>query len=277
MVLAELEKPLSASAIRQREQNGVKLSYIEGHHAIREANRIFGFAGWDRKTTDPVMVQCEQVDGKWRVSYTARCTITIVVEGTERQGVGFGQGIDRDLGRAHESAIKEAETDAMKRALMTFGDPFGLALYDKEQTHVEGKAKKDPKEPQKAPVRKGKADPTAPFGWLMSDILPGEWQMSTVSDKQYKYYQELLAQHGISTDLSPGFRSMIVRTYGLDAEIINKAGGYSFAIEFLKDAPDDSILAAVEATNQALAQRKPADHLADRVNEVYAGATANGK
>ena len=29
-----------------------------------------------------------------------------------------------DLGQAHESAIKEAETDAMKRALMTFGNPF---------------------------------------------------------------------------------------------------------------------------------------------------------
>jgi len=41
-----------------------------------------------------------------------------------------------DRGRAHEPAIKEAETDAMKRALMTFGNPFGLALYDKQQRQV---------------------------------------------------------------------------------------------------------------------------------------------
>ena len=41
-----------------------------------------------------------------------------------------------DLGLAHESALKEAETDAMKRALMTFGNPFGLALYDREQRNV---------------------------------------------------------------------------------------------------------------------------------------------
>ena len=41
-----------------------------------------------------------------------------------------------DLGLAHESALKEAETDAMKRALMTFGNPFGLALYDKQQRQV---------------------------------------------------------------------------------------------------------------------------------------------
>ncbi len=43
-----------------------------------------------------------------------------------------------DLGLAHESAIKEAETDAMKRALVTFGNPFGLALYDKSQRKVSG-------------------------------------------------------------------------------------------------------------------------------------------
>jgi hypothetical protein len=32
----------------------------------------------------------------------------------------------------------EAETDAMKRALVTFGNPFGLALYDKSQRQVSG-------------------------------------------------------------------------------------------------------------------------------------------
>jgi recombination DNA repair RAD52 pathway protein len=33
----------------------------------------------------------------------------------------------------HESAIKEAETDAMKRAFRTFGNTFGLALYQKDK------------------------------------------------------------------------------------------------------------------------------------------------
>jgi hypothetical protein len=57
-----------------------------------------------------------------------------------REGTGAGHGIDVDLGLAHESAIKEAETDAMKRALVTFGNPFGLALYDKQQRQVSGHA-----------------------------------------------------------------------------------------------------------------------------------------
>lgn len=138
----ELNKPLNRSNVKQREQSGRKLSYIEGWHAIAEANRIFGFGEWTRETTE---IKCvaekerkigrppNQKDG-WGVSYVAK--VRIVVADVLREGIGAGHGIDADLGLAHESAIKEAETDAMKRALMTFGNPFGLALYDKEQAQV---------------------------------------------------------------------------------------------------------------------------------------------
>ena len=72
-------------------------------------------------------------------TYTARVRIR-VGDGAGvqviREGSGAGHGIDADLGQAHESALKEAENDAMKRALMTFGNPFGLALYDKQQREV---------------------------------------------------------------------------------------------------------------------------------------------
>jgi DNA recombination protein Rad52 len=136
----ELNKKLDPRHIAERQQSGSRLSYIEGHHAIREANRIFGFDAWERLTDGLTVVQCEQkpkansTDLLWYVGYT--CKSRVIVDGVVREGVGFGQGIDRDLGKAHESAIKEAETDAMKRAMMTFGDPFGLALYDKAKSHV---------------------------------------------------------------------------------------------------------------------------------------------
>jgi hypothetical protein len=39
-------------------------------------------------------------------------------------------------GQAHELALKASETDATKRALATFGNPFGLALYDRELAGV---------------------------------------------------------------------------------------------------------------------------------------------
>jgi DNA recombination protein Rad52 len=135
-----LKAPLSREHVKSREQSGRKFSYVEGWHAIAEANRIFGFGAWSRETVDvrcvserPRKIGSAQRDG-WSVSYVAR--IRVMVEGVVREGVGAGHGIDVDCGLAHESAIKEAETDAMKRALMTFGNPFGLALYDKEQSQV---------------------------------------------------------------------------------------------------------------------------------------------
>lgn len=108
--------------------------YVEGWHVIAEANRIFGRDGWTRETFD-LRCAAEYVTGdKHRVSYLAR--VRIVAQGVIREGCGYGSGIDKDLGQAHESALKEAETDAMKRALMTFGNPFGLALYDKTKSEV---------------------------------------------------------------------------------------------------------------------------------------------
>jgi len=137
---AELRKPLDRKFVAERRQSGRALNYIEGWHAIAEANRIFGFDGWTRETIEIRMVsERERTIGQdkkpgWGVSYIAKARV--IVGGVVREGVGSGHGIDVDLGLAHESAIKEAETDAMKRALMTFGNPFGLALYDKTQANV---------------------------------------------------------------------------------------------------------------------------------------------
>ncbi len=136
-----LASPLDRSKVAQRKQGGGNVSYVEGWHCIAEANRIFGFDAWTRETTELRQLgEPRELDGKVRVDYMAR--VRIVVQTPDgifpvvREGCGFGQGIDRDRGQAHESALKEAETDAMKRALMTFGNPFGLALYDKTQSNV---------------------------------------------------------------------------------------------------------------------------------------------
>ena len=53
-----------------------------------------------------------------------------------REGSGTGEGSGLTPGQAHEIALKSAETDATKRALSTFGNPFGLALYDREQLGI---------------------------------------------------------------------------------------------------------------------------------------------
>jgi DNA recombination protein Rad52 len=147
--LAALAAPLDRANVRQREQGRSRVSYLEGWQVIAEANRIFGFDGWQRQTIAVRCVsQAERAIGRdqrpgWGVTYTARVRVTVTAGGLPpliREGSGAGHGIDVDLGQAHESALKEAETDAMKRALMTFGNPFGLALYDKSQRQVSSAA-----------------------------------------------------------------------------------------------------------------------------------------
>ena len=137
--IAALDAPLNKANVKTRSQAGRELSYVEAWHAIAEANRIFGFDGWDRETVELRQLgDVRMVGTNCRVGYSARVRITVRANGQTivREGCGFGSGIDKDADQAHESALKEAESDAMKRALMTFGNPFGLALYDKTQANV---------------------------------------------------------------------------------------------------------------------------------------------
>ena len=142
-----LGKMLDPAFVKARKQGGTEVSYVTAWHAIAEANRIFGYDGWMRETTEARVVQERPTTiGKGKsyekpgfvVSYVAKVKITVFAgeRVVVREGTGAGHGIDADMGQAHESAIKEAESDAMKRALMMFGNQFGLALYDKEQSNV---------------------------------------------------------------------------------------------------------------------------------------------
>ena len=45
-----LSAKLRSRYVREREADGLVLHYLEGWHVMAEANRIFGFDGWDRET-----------------------------------------------------------------------------------------------------------------------------------------------------------------------------------------------------------------------------------
>ncbi len=139
-VSAELSRKLDPANVQPPKQYGPKGSYIEGWLAMAEANRIFGFDGWVYSVTECTCVmQSSREIGQAKkpgfgVTYTAK--VRVDVGGVFREDYGAGHGYDVDCGLAHESAVKEAVTDALKRALRSFGNPFGLALYDKSRENV---------------------------------------------------------------------------------------------------------------------------------------------
>jgi hypothetical protein len=69
--------------------------------------------------------------GTFLAVYLARVRVTVHADGSTiiREGHGTGDGHGTSPGEVHDIALKAAETDATKRALATFGKPFGLELY----------------------------------------------------------------------------------------------------------------------------------------------------
>ena len=131
----QLNQPIDPKVVSYREKGNIQLAYLESWYVINEANRIFGFGGWSSET---IQLDCVQSDD-FCVTYIAKVRVTINDVIREGVGAGHGKGKSVNLGDKHESAVKEAESDARKRAFMQFGSQYGLSLYDRT------KAWKNPK------------------------------------------------------------------------------------------------------------------------------------
>ena len=142
----QLKAKLDAQYVKTRRANGITLHYIEGWHVIAEANRIFGYDGWDRRTLGTNCVWTGTSDQSYVAAYTAKVRVYVRAGDVTivREGSGTGEGKAPTPGQAHEFALKSAETDATKRALATFGNVFGLALYDREQAGVRQRSPSKP-------------------------------------------------------------------------------------------------------------------------------------
>ncbi len=174
-ITEELEKPLNSENVKKPTgRYGPKGDYIEGWHAIAEANRVFGFGGWSQtilSLTEHTLNEVQR-DGKtqWVAAFT--CQIEVRVGDIVRQDVGFGSGFAANIGDAVEGATKEAVTDALKRALRTFGNIFGLALYDKSRANVsDGEADASREEPKAESAASSPArDPDTVTKWLVDHL-----------------------------------------------------------------------------------------------------------
>ena len=131
--LEQLEAKLDETRVHLRRKQGIELRYLEGHDVIDTANHVFGYHAWSYTVT-----RLEHSAGVWLA--TVVLTVTSPEgEAVQREDVGVGiPAVARDLADAspdaHETAIKGAVTDALKRALRTFGTAFGNSLYEKTDT-----------------------------------------------------------------------------------------------------------------------------------------------
>jgi hypothetical protein len=208
--------------IRTRLANGRELSYLEGWYAISEANRIFRFDGWSRETVESRCVLARENKGTFLAVYIARVRLTVAAEGTSiiREGHGTGEGRGMSPGEVHDIALKAAETDATKRALATFGKPFGLELYRKDRAARPARA------PQVA-VSDSSSTSTGPGHALRTGFHPDDATLIPRPSTYYGAHNYLAARERPQVKTKGNARKHVrtVSSAGSQGSTIQKVGG----------------------------------------------------
>ena len=138
-----LGQPLDPALVSQRKgRAGRTYDYLEGHAVIDQANRIFGFGGWGYELAgDVTLRQIENVDtktGEVKTTSFYSAPVRVTVAGAlPRTDIGFN-AVAEDNADGHETAIKGAVTDGMKRALRSFGVQFGNGFYGAQPAEEAG-------------------------------------------------------------------------------------------------------------------------------------------
>ncbi|KAF2461257.1 hypothetical protein BDY21DRAFT_278793, partial [Lineolata rhizophorae] len=131
---SRLHKQLGPEYINSRPgQGGGKVHYLKAEKAINLANEVLGFNGWS-SSIQQVQVDFVDVHDGGKVSMGMSIIVRVTLkDGTFHEDIGYGH-IENCRGKAaaFEKAKKEAATDALKRALRTFGNVLGNCLYDKD-------------------------------------------------------------------------------------------------------------------------------------------------
>jgi DNA repair and recombination protein RAD52 len=132
---SRLDKQLGPEYISSRPgAAGQKVHYLAAEKVINLANEIFGFNGWSSAIQN---IQIDFVDenattGKISLGLSVIVRVTLK-DGTFHEDVGYGH-IENCKGKAaaFEKCKKEGTTDALKRALRSFGNVLGNCIYDKD-------------------------------------------------------------------------------------------------------------------------------------------------
>ena len=161
-VIEMLEAPINPDLVRRNDFNPKKpdFEYIDRETVIRNANIIFGHAGWSYRIvggvafteTPPALRDGREVR---RGFYKAIVSLSVKGIGT-RDGVGCWE-IATDTPGAHDTAAAASVTRALKRAFSTFGPQFGLDLRSGSGGSVgKSKGSADGENGRRPPLRSGK-------------------------------------------------------------------------------------------------------------------------
>ena len=133
-VTQALGQPLDPELVSQRKGRGGKsFDYLEGHAVIDQANLIFGYGGWGYELAgDVTLRRIETVNpqtGEVKVEQGYSAPVRVSVAGAlPRTDLGV-HPVTEDNFDGHDTAMKAAVTDGLKRAFRSFGVQFGNGFY----------------------------------------------------------------------------------------------------------------------------------------------------
>ena len=191
-----LGQPLDPALGSQRKgRAGRSYDYLEGHVVIEQANLIFGYGGWGYELAgDVTLRQIETVDtqtGEVKVASAYSAPVRVTVAGAlPRTDIGV-HPVAEDTLDGHDTAIKGAVTDGMKRAFRSFGVQFGNGFYG-DQPQVG-----NPPQPQRVPAQ---ANGNSGQANRSSGQAQGRSRSESQIEKLRKRLIEIAAEQGLDED-----------------------------------------------------------------------------
>lgn len=243
---ALLDAPLITSNIKTRDGGGnTKLSFITGHHAISECNRIFGFGNWQTEIQSLKQVDRTEYEKqaykpndppKKMVSIAYICQLKLTVSGNgqyaSHEEVGFGNGSGamtaHGIGASIELATKESVTDALKRCLRYYGNQFGLTLYDKDghgaMTDEQAYSQSNATEEQFKELDGLLVDRGVDREWLMTAMRAEKFGYKSLDEMTQEWYQvayKIVYEYRLKEIKAATYKEVIRKRLTLISEVPN--------------------------------------------------------
>ena len=138
--VAALRRNVEERHIRTRQSNGRELSYLEGWYVISAPTASSALTAGAGRHSSPNACSRARTAATSRLCTRPRSGSPFRRTGRPSSGRDMGRekAAANSLARCMTPGLKAAETDATKRALATFGRPFGLELYRGSQAGKHG-------------------------------------------------------------------------------------------------------------------------------------------